>query len=220
MRMKLGLENTRMTLIAAVLFVLGSIFVWRTFLRAERGPDNPAAAAVTAGANPAAKIALPARRANGPRNRWQPEPNVGRTLDPTLRFDLLKSSEDRVYAGSKRNIFAAHSEPPPAPAPACNGTLDPQTRKCIPAPVVDAGPVCPGPDPRCPPPPIGLKFFGFANRPGEPRKIFLAAGDEVFVASEGEMVLRRYRVVKISNTSVEIEDVLNNNKQQIPLTAN
>jgi hypothetical protein len=40
----------------------------------------------------------------------------------------------------------------------------------------------------------------------------------VFVASEGDIVDRRYRVLRISATSVEIEDILNNNRQSIPLT--
>lgn len=64
-----------------------------------------------------------------------------------------------------------------------------------------------------PPPPIPLKFFGFASRPGEPKKILLADGDSVFVAKEGDIVNRRYKVLKISSTSVEVEDVLNDNRQ-------
>jgi hypothetical protein len=64
-----------------------------------------------------------------------------------------------------------------------------------------------------------LKFFGFASRPGEPKKVFLSEGDEVFVAKEGDIVDRRYKIVQINNTSVMVEDVLNNNRQPIPLTA-
>jgi hypothetical protein len=78
--------------------------------------------------------------------------------------------------------------------------------------------VCPGPDPRCPPPPINLKFFGFKSEPGQPKRVFLSSGDDVFVAGEGDLVNRRYRVIKINAGSVEIEDVLNNNKQTIPLS--
>jgi len=69
-----------------------------------------------------------------------------------------------------------------------------------------------------PPPPIELKFFGFANKPGEPKKIFLSHGEDIFIASEGDIVNRRYRVLKISPAAVDIEDVLNNNRQSIPLT--
>ena len=69
-----------------------------------------------------------------------------------------------------------------------------------------------------PPPPIELKFFGFASKPGEPKKIFLSQGEDIFIASEGDIVNRRYRVLHISPASVDIEDVLNNNRQSIPLT--
>jgi len=63
-----------------------------------------------------------------------------------------------------------------------------------------------------------LKFFGFASRPGEPKKIFLSHGEDIFIASEGDIVNRRYRVLHIAPASVDIEDVLNNNRQSIPLT--
>src|SRR5436853_359153 len=71
-----------------------------------------------------------------------------------------------------------------------------------------------------PPPPIMLKFFGFANKPGEPKKVFLSQGEDVFIAGEGEIVDRRYRILRIitNPASVEVEDVLNNNRQTIPLT--
>jgi hypothetical protein len=63
-----------------------------------------------------------------------------------------------------------------------------------------------------------LKFFGFANKPGEPKKVFLSQGEDVFIAVEGDIVDRRYKVIHIAPTSVEVEDVLYNNRQSIPLT--
>jgi hypothetical protein len=69
-----------------------------------------------------------------------------------------------------------------------------------------------------PPPPINLKFFGFASKPGEPKKIFLSQGEDIFIAAEGDIVNRRYRILHISPAAVDIEDVLNNNRQSIPLT--
>ena len=81
---------------------------------------------------------------------------------------------------------------------------------------LDPGPQLPPPPP--PPPPINLKFFGFASKPGEPKKIFLSQGDDIFIAGEGEIVDRRYKVLRITPTAVEIEDVLNSNRQMIPLT--
>jgi hypothetical protein len=126
------------------------------------------------------------------------------TLDPTLRTDYLAAAQKVEYAGGKRNIFRMEAPPPP-PTP-------------IPTPIVSVRPEPTGPPPPPPPPPINLKFFGFANRPGEPKKVFLSEGDEIFVAKEGDIIDRRYKIVQIANTSVLVEDVLNNNRQPIPLT--
>jgi hypothetical protein len=64
-----------------------------------------------------------------------------------------------------------------------------------------------------------LKYFGLSNQPGEPKKVFLSKGDDVFIAGEGEIVDRRYKVVRISPTSVDIQDVVGSGPpQSIPLT--
>jgi hypothetical protein len=123
-------------------------------------------------------------------------------LDPTLDLDLLRQSEEIKYAGKGRNIFIA-GPPPEIEKPLKNPALDKQAQ------------LPPQPPPL---PPINLKFFGFASRPGEPKKIFLSQGEDIFVAAEGDIVNRRYRVVHIAPTAVDIEDVLNNNRQSIPLT--
>lgn len=40
----------------------------------------------------------------------------------------------------------------------------------------------------------------------------------MFIAAEGEIVDRHYKILHIAPQSVEVEDVLNNNRQSIPLT--
>jgi hypothetical protein len=124
-------------------------------------------------------------------------------LDPALRTNLLKGSEDTKYEGRGRNIFRAEAAPPKElPKPTTQVMTNPQPQ---------------GPPP---PPPINLKFFGFANQTGSPRRVFLANNDgDVFVASEGDVVQRRYKIVKINNNNIEVQDVLSNNRQTIPLTA-
>jgi len=128
-------------------------------------------------------------------------------LDPTFHWQKLEASR-RIKYEPGRNIFTM--EAPPMPTPIANVR-----------PTPPLGPPTPTPTP--PPPPIPLKFYGFANKPGETRRIFLAEGDPqnsvVFIAKQGDIVDRRYRVVQISANSVQIEDVLYNNKQSIPLTA-
>ena len=120
-------------------------------------------------------------------------------LDPTLDLDLLSQNEQIKYAGNGRNIFVAG-----------------ERIEAVVKPPITPGPVEPTGPP--PPPPINLKFFGFANKPGESKKIFLSSGEDIFIASEGDIVNRRYRVLHISPVAVDIEDVLNNNLQSIPLT--
>jgi hypothetical protein len=128
-------------------------------------------------------------------------------LDPTLHWQKLEASR-RIKYEPGRNIFTMEAAPMPTP---------------IASPRMTPPPGPPTPTPTPPPPPIPLKFYGFANKPGETRRIFLAEGDPqnsvVFIAKQGDIVDRRYRVVQISANSVQIEDVLYNNKQSIPLTA-
>jgi hypothetical protein len=135
-----------------------------------------------------------------------PQVAVDPNLDPRFRGDLLAASQQVKYQAG-RNIF--HMEALPLDKPVTD--------------VRDKGPMGPFPEPTPPPPPppppITVKFYGFASKPGEPKRIFLADADEVFVAKQGDIVERKYKVIQINNTSVIIEDVLNNNRQPIPLTA-
>lgn len=124
-------------------------------------------------------------------------------LDPTLHTSVLDASRRVKYEAGGRNIF--RMEEPPIP-------------KVIATVKATATPI-PTPTPVPPPPPIPLKFYGFASKSNEPKKVFLAEGPSIFVAHQGEIVDRRYKVVQIQNNSVTIEDLLTNNRQPIPLTA-
>jgi hypothetical protein len=202
--MKLGTENRTTTIVAAVLFAI-AIFL---LVRMWTGTSQPAVAAVPAPAQSEAAAAPAAPAARGRRARGRAAGTAAAaplvSLDPRLHLDLLKQSEDTEYKGTGRNIFLAEAE---IPKPITPAIVD---NKHLPPPPP------PGPPP---PPPINLKFFGFASGQGEPTRVFLGNGADVFVASEGEIVNRRYKVMKIHHNSVEIEDVLSNNRQTIPLTA-
>jgi hypothetical protein len=127
-------------------------------------------------------------------------------LDPTLRMDAMLVTESLVYSGSGRNIFSASSAPVDIPKPIAAVRTKP-----LPPP-----PPSPPPGPP-PPPPIDLKFFGTATSPDGKRRAFLLHGDDVFLASDGEIVQRRYKVVAVSANSVLVEDMANNNRQTLPL---
>lgn len=194
--MKLGTENRKQVIALAVLG--GLLVLWWVY---QFWPSSTDAVSTATQAPPTA-AARPAMRRT-PSGKMVPivEPR----LDPTLDLNLLVQSEDIKYAGNGRNIFVAGSLPT-IEKPKGRGVTDQaQAEIHMPPPVP-------------PPPPINLKFFGFANKPGEARRVFLVQGEDVFIAGEGDIVDRRYRVLHISNTAVEMEDVLNNNKQSIPLT--
>jgi hypothetical protein len=131
---------------------------------------------------------------------------VDTTLDPRLRTDILAASQSKKYEAGGRNIFRMEElKPIDKPVASVRPPMGPEPE--------------PTPPPPPPPPPINLKFYGFASKPNEPKRIFLADEGEVFLARQGDIVERKYKVAQINNTSVVIEDVLNNNKQTIPLTA-
>ena len=189
--MKLGTENKKKTIIAGVLLVLAAFLVIRAF--SGGGEDAPAPAQSTSASGAAGsktKSRKPARTL------------LAHSLDPTLRFDLLKSSEDVTYKGNGRNIFSSQAPPPPEP---------------IPAPIQNPAQQAPPPPP--PPPPSGLKFYGYAGPKNGGKKIFLIKGEDIFLAKEGDIVDRRYKIVRVGTTSVEVQDVLTNHTETIPLGA-
>jgi hypothetical protein len=193
---KLGAENRNKLIAAIVLMVLAVVMLSQWLFNSSGTP-----AATTS----AASIAAPVTPApGGLRAKPGPRKTAPRSLDPTLRDDWLQTSEGTKYEGSGRNIFQDQAE---IPTPVAPGQTDKKA---------DNTPPTPPPPP--PPPPITLKFYGFASKPGEPKKIFLSQGEDIFVASEGEIIDRRYKILHIAPLSVEIEDVLNNNRQSIPLT--
>jgi hypothetical protein len=127
-------------------------------------------------------------------------------LDPTLHPELMAQAEDTTYTGNGRNIFSPNSA---APMPVV--IEKPKNFRNEPPPPP------PGPPP---PPTIDLKFYGYSSSGGGNRQIFLLHGDDIFLAHQGDVVDRRYRVVSIRPFSVEIEDIPYHNTQSLPLSQN
>jgi hypothetical protein len=191
---QIGSENKTKVVWASV---LGGIAVLVIAYELFSGPSAPVTAA-----QPTTTTTGKAKKSIGRNGKERAA--AQERLDPTLDLRSLAQTEQTKYTGSGRNIFVAQVDIPAPVAPAVIESTGP------------IGPPAPPPPP--PPPPINLKFFGFANKSGEPKKVFLSQGEDVFIAVEGDIVDRRYKVVHIGPTSVEIEDVLYNNKQNIPLT--
>jgi hypothetical protein len=168
---------------------------------------------VTTAADPRALSTNAARPAahRGPASTSAKKERVPQSLDPTLHLQLLASAELIKYEGSGRNIFISQPDPV-IPTPLAPGVTGPGKPGGTDSPIYTPPPVAAQP-------PIPLKFFGFASQTGEAKKIFLSKGDDVFIAGEGEIVDRRYKVVRISPTSVDIQDlVVSGPPQSIPLT--
>jgi hypothetical protein len=109
--------------------------------------------------------------------------------NPGLRLDMLERLKKTQYSGSQRNIFTASLPPPPAPP------------KPVAAPVVAAPPP--------PPPPLVVPatFFGYVtdSKSGQRRALF-SEGEDVFVVGVGDILLGRFRVLQIGNSTAELEE--------------
>lgn len=128
-------------------------------------------------------------------------------LDPTPRLDILEASRKIKYEGGSRNIFRMEEvriTPPIAP---------PRPQPTPQPPVAYTPP---------PPTPINLKFYGLASSPGDPTKIFLMQNEDIFVAQEGDIINRRYKILQITATAdsatVLVEDMLTGSRQPIQLS--
>jgi len=196
---QLGLDNKNKTktIWAAALGGLALIAVVYQIWPLIMGPSGAPDASAQAAAPTAPRVAS---RTGTKGKKTRPE-----SLDPTLKLDLLAATEQTQYQGQGRNIFVSQAEEVVIETPKAPPNTDP-------AP--------PPPEPPPPPPPqIPLKFFGFASRPGEAKKIFLSQAEDVWVAGEGEIVNRRYKVVRIATNSVEMQDVVYGGPpQNLPLT--
>jgi hypothetical protein len=202
---KLGTENRKQLIVAGVLgavLLLIAAYEFTTFSSTNASTPTPATADLP---QPSATSGRPAARRNSALVAAKKLSGT-QALDPTLHLNQLALTEQIKYEGSGRNIFVAQADAV-IPTPLGNGTPDNKKEAIYTPPPVNAQQ------------PIPLKFFGFANHSGETKKIFLSKADDVFIAGEGEIVDRRYKVVRISPTSVDIQDlVISGPPQSIPLT--
>jgi hypothetical protein len=231
----LGAEPKKVGFLA--LLVLGAVyFLWPTGSRDSATPAATAPApAVTrgsptfpaAGAN-TARRAGPPRSSGGLRSLQEFRPSLKPkdmdrgTVDPTLHLDLLEKLQEVKVAGAGRSLFEFSQGPAPQTLAAVK-----EPKPIKPKPLF-VGPVKPPPPPAPPPPPsappIPLKFYGFVNRdrtPGQLKRAFFLDGDDIIVASEGDTIKKRYKIVRIGVNSAVVEDTQfkDNSQQTLPLVA-
>jgi hypothetical protein len=211
--MNAGTENTLKRVVPVVFAILAGWYVYSMFFGGPTAPPPAPPVITTAGTiksvTPKSAVAAPPVAVVG---GAQKVASTAGQLDPTLHMEAMLRTESLVYSGTGRNIFAAGpwEDPAQVKMEQAKFTARPQPR--------------PPEPPRQPtvvgPPPINLKFFGTATSANGTRRAFLLNGDDVWLASVGDIVERRYRIVSIAATSILVEDIPNSNKQTLPLIPN
>jgi len=204
MAFKLGAEDKKKVYIAGGLGAVVLFLVVRMFMDSSGAPPPPSPAVVVQSSTPAAPLKT---QQSTDAHEAAKLASTASNLDPTLHPELMQQAESLKYTGNGRNIFSLNSVPVVIPAAIKSA------RNTLPPPPT-------GPPPPQPPPPIDLKFFGYSARQTGIRRAFLLKGDDVFIASEGDVVDHRYKVVKIAPTAVQVEDIPYSNTQSLPLVQN
>ena len=136
------------------------------------------------------------------------------SVDPTIRVDVLAKLQTVGAEGIHRSLFEFSQAPPPTPKVDTAKVKVPDPRLAAQA----TQPVAPSTPPPPPPPPIPLKFYGYItpSTAGGKRAFFLE-GEDIHVVTEGDLVKRRYKIVRIGINSVVVEDTEFKNQQTLPL---
>jgi hypothetical protein len=224
---RVGAEPKKVALLALLLVLAAVLLYTNVFSEPEPAPRRttpaPAARPVRASANNevlpggAAPKVRPSQRLAEFRPTLK-RTNPGETLDPTridptLRTDLLAKVRGVTYEGVERNLFQ-FGVPKPKAAPPVAPTGPPPKPEDTPAKADEPPP----PPPKPTAPPVSMRYYGYVNRPGDSRRhAFLLDGEEIYVAVEGDIVKKRYRVVRIGVNSMVVEDIEFKSEQTLPL---
>jgi hypothetical protein len=112
-----------------------------------------------------------------------------------IHWDRVAEARSTEYVTVGRDIFTGGF--PPAPPPPVHASTPGDS---------DYSPPPPPPPP--PPPQLPLKYFGYGDvETGSGHRAFLTDGDSVYIVAEGDIILGHYRVVKITRTSLEFEEI-------------
>jgi hypothetical protein len=114
--------------------------------------------------------------------------------NPHVHWERVVEARQTEYQTVGRDIFTGGLPPPAAP---------------VQVPQVEVNDTPPPPPPPPPPPHLPLKYFGYgALESGPGRRAFLTDGDAVYIVAEGDTVLGRFRVIRITHSSLEFEELV------------
>jgi len=146
----------------------------------------------------------------------RPDPS---TIDPSIRLDLLAKVQSVEPAQANRNIFQ-YGAPPPPPAqkPVELPKNPPKIAVNVPPPPPQAPPqTAPPPAPQAPA--MTFKYYGFkVSKATGLREAFLLDGDDILISGENQPIKGgRYRIIRISPSTITIEDTQFKANQTITL---
>jgi hypothetical protein len=224
---KLGAEPKKVVILAVLLAVAAVVYFMNSSPSVGNSPSPasaPTAAARSAQAEQGAQA--PVRPARGQRTLTEFRPSLRpkrgeqrpdpMSIDPTLRLDVLARLQQVNVEGARRSIFDFGQPPAPKPDPVKIAEAKPK----VPSPIVpvDAKPAEDTPPPKPQAPPVPFKFYGYLSPTGQPQKrAFFVEGEEIHVVREGDVVKRRYKIVRIGVNSVVVEDTQFGQQQTLPL---
>jgi Tfp pilus assembly protein PilP len=115
--------------------------------------------------------------------------------NPHIRLEEIDRTRKAEYRGSGRNPFT------PVAAPAV------RTQQAAEKKIENYGPQQKPPDPPLPPLtlPPNVKFYGYITAAS--RRALIHDGDEVYIVGEGDILLKRFRIVRIGNDHLEFEEI-------------
>lgn len=142
----------------------------------------------------------------------QDGPPIIQVENPHIRMEQIDRARSAEYKGSGRNPFS----PAAAPAAAAARTLKAENKFHN----YDQ----PQPQPPTPPPPPlalppNVKFYGYGSGGlnGPSRRAFFYDGDEVHILGEGDVLLKRFRVIRIGNDHIEFAEISTGRTGTAPL---
>jgi hypothetical protein len=229
-QIKLGAEPKKVVILAVLLLAAGYFFISNS-----SSGDSGASAKTTPGTSQPVLIpgnkAHPAGRPNragkaalnkGNKETWPGMNNdVDPNVDPTLHTNLLAKLQDVKIEGLGRSLFEVGSTPAPVVVPKEPAPIKLTSKFIVPVQPPSPAPEVKPPTPRAPQ--IPLKFYGFVNPARmDNKRAFFLDGDEIIIAAEGELVKKRYKILRIGVNSALVEDTTfkgDNTQQTLPLEA-
>jgi hypothetical protein len=129
--------------------------------------------------------------------------------NPQIHWGPMERAQKTEYKSNGRNPFSMIAPPTPADIEKENHARLNQPPPPLPPP--------PPPPTRAQAPP-NLKYFGYGTVPnGTPRRAFLTDGEDIFIVSEGDTLLGRYRITKVGNSNLEFQEISSGLPGTMPL---